>query len=220
MIKPFAALFAASVFLSGCSNALVGEPPLVSRASGDQALLPDCKNVSGSAPQTQFDTENFLTTWGSAVREGAALGVREGLAEGGGVGNVFLARLRQPQRVQGETLLWRSERQEPFCMTIARPESTVASAFRATFREMRAFGYSTRFGDGTATTSFAKRGHRAANWMDRFSAYTYALPGGKTAVVVRRDVLISRRGEPYVQAISVGALEGWVLTRIRDKVLR
>ena len=203
------------IVLSACTNAMVGEPPLVPASSPD--ALPRCKTVAANAPNPGFTTQYYMTTWGSAVAEGAAMGVREGLSEGGGVGWVALARIRPVQSVGGVQLLWRGANQTPFCMVINASEARVAQALRGTFQDMRGLGYTSRVSGPLNITSFAKREHSAAKWVDRFAAFTYPLEGGRTAVVVRRDVLISRRGSPYIEGNSVGELETWVLTTTRKK---
>ena len=202
------------------SCAAPGQPPLVNRSASSLDALPDCKNVSSNAPMPQFVTEFYLTTWGSAAREGAILGVREGLSEGGGVGLIALARMERPDRIKGSPAIWRTSPPKPFCMRIAAPRDRVERALRSSFGELRAYGYRASRSGEISKTSFVRRSHKAAAWMDRFAGYTYALPEGGTAVVVQRDVLISRKGNPYVQADSVGQLETWIMTRTRQKSLR
>ncbi len=206
------------VCLTGC--AAPGQPPMDSRSAKSLDALPDCKNVSPNARIAAFVTQFYLTTWGSAAREGAILGVRKGLAEGGGVGLIALARMERPDRIKGSPAIWRSNPPEPFCMRIAAPRDRVDRALQSSFAELRAYGYRASRSGGISTTGFVRRSHKAAAWMDRFAGYTYALPDGGTAVVVRRDVLISRQGNPFVQADSVGQLETWIMTRTRQKSLQ
>ncbi len=207
-----------SAGLTGC--AAPGQPPMDKRAASSLDALPDCKNVSPNARMPQFVTQFYLTTWGSAAREGAILGVREGLAEGGGVGLIALSRMERPERIKGSPAIWRTNPPQPFCMRIAAPRDRVDRALLSSFAELRAFGYRASRSGGISKTSFVRRSHRAAAWMDRFAGYTYALPEGGTAVVVRRDVLISRQDNPFVQADSVGQLETWIMTRTRQKALQ
>lgn len=208
-------LACASLVLVGC--AAPGAPPTVGGAKNNLDALPYCQNVKGSARLPDFNTKFYLTTWGSAAREGAILGVREGLAEGGGVGLIALARLPKPSRVRGAPVIWRQAQPIPFCMRINAPESKVAPALRSSFKELSRYGYRSSRSGEIVSTGFVRREHRAAKWMDRFSGFTYPLPDGGTAVVVQRDILISRQDSPYVQGSSVGQLETWVLARTRQK---
>jgi hypothetical protein len=212
------AVGAASMSVVAC--AAPGQPPLLSRPPPGEVLLAGCRNVAPDASRPAFRTDAYLTTWGSAAAEGAALGVREGLAEGGGAGVLILARMRPPDRVLGQPVVWRGDGAEEFCMQVPAPPAAVEAALRETMLALRPYGYRASERGGLHRTDFVAREHRAARWLDRFLAFSYEVRPGHTAVHVRRDIAISRQGSPYAQATSVGQLETWILTGTRDRAMR
>tara|TARA_R110002074_G_scaffold283900_2_gene455530 strand:+ start:1515 stop:1850 length:336 start_codon:yes stop_codon:yes gene_type:complete len=106
-------------------------------------------------------------------------------------------------------------------MVIAASPTKTRLALKVAFSQLKDFGYRTNFSPeprpyGTYTTNLVERSHRAARWIDRFSATVEALPSGNSAIVVWRQVYIDRDGSGYYEASSVGALETWVMVRARQ----
>jgi hypothetical protein len=179
--------------------------------------VPGCRILRPDAGGAAFDTRFYHTTLvGSAIVEGATLGVREGLSDGGGVGTLILMNMRPPDRVLGEPVIWRRAVQPAFCLRVAAPPARARAALDRALRELRPHGYRVLGGGEVRSTSFVPRAHRAARWMDRFRAEVRPDLGGGSILAVARDVVISRRGEPYVEATSRGRLETSILTRARD----
>ena len=210
------------LILASCGTG-PGAPPEVPANSREHFVLPGCRNVQPQARSTKFITDFYLTTWGSALGEGATVGVREGVGTRPyGAGALIAAVLPKSTRLGGDELVPRRGAAEEFCILIKAPEGRVKRAQMAAFRELQKLGYSfvsVSSGAGYIQTRFKKSGHRAALWYDRYSASTYPIDSTTTAVFVLREVFISRSGAPYVQGRSVGANEASILTRIRDLAL-
>ncbi|MEM7424100.1 MAG: hypothetical protein AAF334_10275, partial [Pseudomonadota bacterium] len=55
------------------------QPPVVqTEAEAGGPLIDGCQNIAQDAVVDQFITASYLTTWGSAWKEGASAGVRAG----------------------------------------------------------------------------------------------------------------------------------------------
>jgi hypothetical protein len=78
--KRHAALVACILFMGGCASP--GSPLLrESTAGGEGPLVPDCKNVSSAAKVTEYITNFYLSTYGSAFAEGGNEGFAEVLSQ-------------------------------------------------------------------------------------------------------------------------------------------
>ena len=212
------ALSSLLILFAGCGDP--GAPPLLSRSAAGTDHIPGCHNVSPAVRATlPFTTDFYLTTSGSALREGSSVGVRDGLRDGGGVGNNLLAMMSPPSRVGNARLVAKSHRPEPFCMLVDAPHERVVSALSRVMSELRPHGYRAQrspYSYSAFQTDFAFHSHQAARWTDRFIAYADPIGSDRTAVVVHRDVFISRQRGPYMQGESVGANETWILVAVRQ----
>lgn len=206
------------VLLVGCGAP--GAPPLVSRAAAGAHYIPACQNVSPDARSAiPFTTTFYLTTSGSAFREGAADGLRDGLRDGGATGAYLISAMRPPRRVGQADLVATLPPPEPFCMVVDAPHGRVDAAVSQVMSDLSTYGYRARRSTSSPVafeTDFAFRSHSAARWTDRFIAFADPMGPGKTAVFVYRDVFISRNGGPYIQGESVGANETWILAAVRQ----
>lgn len=198
-----------------------GAPPLVDGSSRGFQVVPGCQTVHPNVVDATFTTGFYLTTWGSAISEGARAGVRDGVgSQPEGAGLIIAAALSDSISIGGDELVPKRTASEPFCMVVNSPMSTVRRAQTETFRELRTFGYRqirSRTSDGLFQTSFVKLEHSSAKWYDRYSSSLLPISSSKTVVFVYREVFISRYGDPYFQGESVGQNETWILSRIRDR---
>lgn len=200
-----------------------GAPPEAPKNSSKQFVIPGCRNIQPGARSTAFNVNFYLTTWGSAIGEGATVGVIEGVGpQPYGAGSLIAATLPKSTRIGKDELIPRRGVAEEFCILVSSSESRVRKAQLGAFTELQKLGYAIRSSNskqGYMRTRFKKRGHRAADWYDRYSSSTYPIDSNTTAVFVLREVYISRSDAPFVQGRSVGANEAAILTRIRDIAL-
>ena len=201
-------------FVSACSAP--GTPPTVSKASGLSSSQLACQLVSPSAKQPPFITEYYLTTYKSALAEGARSGLREGLIETGL--QPIERELRQNEFILGNSLFVRNSKQaKPFCMVFRHSKKSVLSALSKTLNSLRASGYGVskkNFSNGFYKTTLVPRAHRSADWYDRFIVSTASIDDS-IVVYVFREGYISRGSFEYFQGFSVGNNEAWILGQIR-----
>lgn len=198
-------------------------PGAPQRAARSAEQVPFCETVSADHERGVFPTRFYGTSWGSAVREGAVLGAREGASGPDALSAQISALLPQVERLAGVDVIWRDRDSTRFCMVIDAPLKTVAAAMPEVRAQLKAFGYASRpqRGEGVAfSTDFVFREHASARWMDRFSVRARTWKRTRSVAFVRRHVLISRKQDPYVQAESAGAAEAWILAALRDAVAR
>lgn len=215
-LRSLAIVLVSLAVLGSC--AAPGAPPTVTRSQAGVDYINFCTNVSPTArPPREFTTTSYLTTWGSAYSEGAIAGAREALSEDPGIGRKILEGMVPPQRVGAATLIPRRTPLDPFCMLIDAPQSDVVSATSAVLSSLRKYGYSAKQLSWNPTvyeTEFVSNSHRAAKWLDRYIAIVEPWSENRSAVLVQRDVFISRQESPYIQAVSVGGNETWILAQI------
>ncbi len=216
MMRSFGLIASFGVLMS-C--AAPGTPGLL--PAGSNGSVPFCQTISSDTPRTAFVQEFYLTTWGSAYREGAAAGVRDGLNDGSALGAVVLGQLRAPSKYKGQDIFAIRYDADPFCMAFSAPFAKVDAATSRAFSELRRIGFRTTRNGGEVPsyeTTFKEGAHRSADWLERFVAAVERLPDGRTVVVLSRGIYIKRDDSGYYQGNSVGQNEAAILTRIRDIV--
>src|SRR4051812_39197011 len=74
--------------ITACSGP--GSPLLrTSTGDGEGPLVQGCQNVSGAARVEKYITDFYLSTWGSAFKEGRMEGFGEGIRDSAKMGNKF-----------------------------------------------------------------------------------------------------------------------------------
>lgn len=209
-------IFAVAFALLAASCGDIGAPTLVSRDTPPQERLVGCHNVAANYPHQPFSGASYFTTWGSALQEGAAVGAREGLLEGGGVGTLVLMQMAPPDEIGGEPVIWRNAVQPAFCMRVPVSAQRLERGLERALAELRVHGYQVSTIRGDFVTNFVPRSHSAARWVDRFRARVVPVSSEESAVYVFREIAISRQGAPFVEASSIGRLEAGILSRSRD----
>lgn len=205
--------------LAAC--AAPGQPSMITPTEASAVgEIDGCQNVSPANAVSDFDTKYYLTTWGSAFLEGASAGVQEALEEKSGPGSIIIGFLTPtPSAYQDTTITAASLPPDPYCMTIDKPASIVERSLQQTFANLAEYGYDYRLlarDPLVVTTNLVSRSHRAARWLDRYTAYASPISSERTALVIFREVYISRDESGYYQGYSVGKNEAWIMARVRD----
>lgn len=218
-----AALVYIIAILCGCG----GGPgaPLVRTGSedGEGSLIRGCENISSTDKTNTFKINNYLTTWGSATKEGAAVGIYEGLED-----DKFIGGDEDKKRF---AYAWLPS-SEIFCKAYSAEPSHI---FRIVSTLMPQLGYrlvDVREDDGLMETDYVDDAHYFfgsnlpfVRWKDRYIVKIGRKRGNRVVVKVFRDIYISRcdatRGtcSDYIRAVSVGYNEAVILNRI-DRELR
>lgn len=205
--------------LSGCGTG-PGAPLVRSDAAdGEGPLLRGCQNLARADTTRDFITEYYLTTWGSASREGAAAGFEAGLATPGGTGmQAMLSGMGYAQLPTSAV----------YCRRYAMSKR---QAYDQAARLLPALGYTLAYADrgaGQLRTAFVDRqralseqGPPLHKWRDRYVIEVSDDGSRRSAVRVFREVLISRCNRrdgcsDYIRATSVGHNEAVILNRIEQ----
>lgn len=107
-----------------------------SEADGGGPLLDGCQNVADVPPERGYVTTFYQSTWSSAFLEGGNQGVREGLAEGGGLAGITPS--ANPRRTSGESVRFNDLpfQPEPFCRKFQAEMIRVADAVADIIKEL------------------------------------------------------------------------------------
>ena len=167
---------------------------------GEGPMIPNCKNVSAAAKVDDYITGSYLTTWGSVHKEAnSAASIRYFGIDLTGQGN-----------------------SNSYCRSYAANANQV---FETINNILPLLGNKVLRADkdsGKFKTDFIDRQHGMARWKDRYYIFVESINEDETVVRIFREVYISRpyKGDwsPYVEAISVGHNEAWILTKI-DQLL-
>ena len=219
-MRPLATLLLAILLLTGCSSG----PVLRKNSSdGEGAFVPGCSNVSRADHSLKFLTGSYLTTWSSALGEGSAQGVLEGLGDEG-----FDT---SDEEVLALAFDWLPE-SEVFCRVF---EFETRSVFALVEGMLPAYGYSWQYlnpQEGLLWTAYVYRSHApilppctncpepnpTAKWKDRYFIDIKPHSNGGSIVRVHRNIEISRRTRGdwsgYIRAVSSGHNEAAILNQI------
>lgn len=212
-----AVLALSAIVLAACQAP--GQPMLrTSVADGEGELISGCQNVSSKAAVNHYETGYYLTTWGSAWKEGSSAGLQEGLS---GQGPAYDAVSRgMIKAVSDEEPVFDSmyKGPKPFCRAYAASRREVAEAVATILPTL---GNPIRISDidrGIFQTDWTDRSHMAAKWKDGYVITVTEERPNRVVVRVLRSVYISRQGAPYFLGDSVGQNESFVLTKISQAV--
>lgn len=190
-----------------------------SRSAPPVALMADCKAVPSGKRVDRLDTSLMHTTFMSTLFESALRGGPEAGA-GRETGDEWAARLRSltaPPMAE-RTVRPHPPHQRPLCRTFAADRDAVVLAVIGVMRGLpypldeadhRTGVFSTGFIDGRSDTGL---------WMDRYKIAVEDLGNGSVGVRVTRQVFVSRVQDLYIQGISDGQNETWVLNKIADSI--
>jgi len=205
-----------ALLLVACTSP--GAPDLRTEGDASDPLIPNCQNVSPTAHVEQFNTTDYLTTWGSAWLEGAAQGFGEGLSGGGAMADaVHNAVLHPSSGGNAEIFNNLPAFVEPFCRSYDAGVPAVSEAVEQTLQET---GYPVQVSNtqtGVFMTGYVNRAQPMALWRDDY-VVTVTPAGPRTEVKVLRSVFISRDGTTYNQGISAGQNETWIFEQIAERL--
>jgi hypothetical protein len=191
-----------------------------SERDGQGPLIPDCRNVSNVARNEVYRTNSYLSTWGSALLEGATQGLGEGLA---GEGEIAEAIRRATVRPSTEGNLVFNElprRFSPYCRAYTGSRQVIA---RSVGEILPLLGNPVELSDedtGIFRTGIIDRRHPMAQWKDSYLITVEEAEPNRIIVRVLRTLYISRDGTTYNRGISSGQNELWIFTQIADRYQR
>lgn len=208
--------------IMGCS---IGTPQIrTSATDGEGVLITGCKNVSSSHKIGRLIDESYLSTLGSASREGAVAGLEEteeiaiipGMQDWINENTWDETSL---ERLQNRSL---SSESNVYCRTYDAKKEQVFQAVETVFRNY----VSNKIvlsdsAQGTLVTDWYDRAHAATRWKD---AYKVSVSSEYETTVVRvfRDLYIQRRfpetDKAYRRATSVGHNEAWILGTVAERL--
>lgn len=210
-------IFCVPIFclLQSCSTG-PGAPTIRKTSSdGDGKLIAGCSNVSRSYNAVEFNTRSYLTTWFSAIREGSAQGLYEGLQDSKSglsdeeIHNLAFNSLPEP---------------EIYCRSYSADPETIYGIAKGILPE---FEYSWEYlnpNEGLLRTDYAHRSSSSAKWKDRYFIDIKSMGTTYSIVRLHRDILISRRTKGdwsgYIKATSVGYNEAVILNLIDQGLQR
>lgn len=212
--------------------------PLIrtSQHDGEGQMITGCKNVSSKSRVDIFIKNSYLTTWGSALKEGAIEGVEEGVDQAGVSKGASLvrslldtslkreeirARLQSsPESSWNEKINKYSSKTIPFCRKYS---ANSAAVFLSAVDALGTLDYPITIVDkklGIIETGFVERRHSGARWRDRYVIYidpeNDEPDHSITHLKIFRTVYIDRSGNTFNEADSVGYNETWIMTRVAD----
>ncbi len=208
-------LLGVTVFVQACSS--LSPVKFETQATSKTPLLSDCRNVSLESSVSEFDTNSYLTTLGSAWIEGSGAGVLQGTEGRGPVGDTLRKKMTVVKE-GGRSLATQEFSKRTFCRRVQANYETVVAAVAGLLPRL---GYEIEFADeqgGEFQTVFVTREERHASWVDRYEIELNEPAGGGVGVRVIRDVFISRQGSEFMQGTSNGFNEAWILKEISKSV--
>lgn len=225
-------------FLAAIAGCAAPGAPIIreGEAGGNGSLVQGCQNVSLEnrrfALPNEFITSSYLTTWSSAIKEGALEGYQEAAEKARASGNtksqllieqIDLLTSRSVAQMQlaespasswPETVNTLAEKPQPFCKIFFADQATVFNLVETIFSQL---DYPIEYSDdrlGHLETEFVERRHAAARWRDRYVIHVVKTAANHSVLIVRRPVFIDRSGEMFNEAISVGHNEAWIIKQV------
>jgi hypothetical protein len=206
--------------LVSCATSPGGPIIRTSDADGFGELAAGCQNISPLTPSLYYETDYYLSTWGSAALEGVQSGLQSGL------------------KVDPDDDAKERFTKEFSAVVIARvlgydgslpPKDLYCMHYETSPEQLAEFVQDilpilqNEISDGTLQkgvfkTDFYDREHAAAKWRDRYGIHVRPTDDGTADVTVYRDLWISRLDEPYVRARSNGGNEAWILQSLSYKL--
>ena len=230
-----AAVTCIAAAIAGC--AAPGTPLVrTTENDGEGRLIDGCNNISRKVRVDNYIKDYYLTTWGSALAEGAMEGVSRGTEDAGRSASgvvvkeaveVVSGRKNAAARVQSAPeSKWREKKNSlssspvPFCRRYPAKFSEVYGAVVSTIGDLEHRIILRDKQLGILETDFVERRHSAARWRDRYVIFVDPDEPDQSVVRVFRIVYIDRSGTMFNQATSVGHNEAWILTRVGDQLER
>lgn len=222
--------------LAGC--VAPGAPKLRSDNSDGQGdVIAGCQNVSKHHRVEKYNSEYYLTTWGSAWSEGKIEGKQENLEKNQSSGSTFIsAFLNGSVSKQNSFKLFGTpatkgwsekvnelpEKPLPYCRKYEASFKKVLSIAANVIKKLPHKIIEQDAKLGIFRTDYKESSHRGARWRDSYLVFVDTKDDNQTIVRIFRNIYISRssKGQEQVfnQATSVGYNEAWLMTQIGDEL--
>lgn len=222
--------------LAGCATP--GAPKLRTDSSDGQGdVIAGCQNVSKQYRVEKYNSEYYLTTWGSAWSEGKLEGTQKALEKNQSSESALLSMLFNGSASKQNsfnqfgspaTKGWYEkvnelpEKPSPYCRKYDASFNKVSSIVANVIKKLPHKIIEQDVKLGIFRTDFKESSHRAARWRDSYLVFVDAKDDNHSIVRIFRYVYISRsaKGDEQVfnQATSVGYNEAWLMTQIADKL--
>ncbi len=207
-------------FVTSCASS-PGSPDIGTNGNdGIGYFIDGCQNISPTTPKLHYETNFYLSTWGSAWSEGAQSGLQEGLA----IREKDRAKDRFTKRL-ASTVLARTmgydgslPPQALFCMHYEASADRVSSIVEEILPILQNPINKDILEEGVYKTEPYDRKHIAAKWRDQYAIIVEPAGENITEVTVYRDLWISRQGTSHVRATSNGGNEAWILQQISERL--
>jgi len=201
--------------LAGCASTA---PELRSGATAGQgALIEGCRNLADDAKLVRSARPGYATTRMSALREGAAAGLQEGLNDNGPAYAAIAGSLANPVAGESDDVFQDGFLSpKAYCRAYANDRRLIAELVPELLREL---GHTLEAGsieDGTFRTRLLDRESRDAKWKDNYIVTVTEERTNRVIVRVLRNIYISRQDSAFHQATSDGQNEAWILMQIED----
>ncbi len=224
-----------AALLLGCVSP-VGQMYRSDVSIGDGPLIANCQNLASQYREEAFVTEFYLTTWSSALQEGAQEGIRTALDDQRTIntpGNTYLRQLLDTNLGRRDTIArllssptanWRIKTitlfslPKPVCRRYLSRSKDVSRALVRTLSRIENKLIVSDGNWGVFETDFRERKKGNVRWRDRYVVFVDQDDEDGSIVRVFRDIYIDRSGSMFNQAISSGQNEAWILTQIQDEV--
>jgi hypothetical protein len=192
--------------------------PLLRREDTDAEgpLIAGCKNVSSRYRVNEYETQYYMSTWGSAFLEGATEGISTDATDEVSAGKiVWRAAARMVTGTKGLTF-----KPTPFCRAYTAQFYEVVRAVKEVLPLLDNPITVSDEEEGYFETGFVERSHKAADWRERYLLAIDSETPESTVLRIVRILYIQRKqgGERFNQAVSVGHNEAWIMTRVADKL--
>lgn len=223
------------VVIAGC--AAPGTPVIRHNGlDGEGPVVAGCQNIQLERPAfalpDEFITTAYLTTWSSALKEGAEEGYSDAYdhnRQKNQGDNYQLITLidsvadkpsTHKEMVDRETSSWPEKvnpltnEQEPFCRIFSANYSNIFALVENIFEDL---DYQVTISNGTLgfiETDYTERHHASARWRDKYKIIVVEISQNQSVLLVYRSVFVSRSDDVFNEGISVGHNEAWIIREV------
>ncbi|MFN7054178.1 hypothetical protein [Hyphomonas sp.] len=205
---------AAVCLLSACATRT--GPLRISDEDGHGPVIEGCRNLSPDLQPRELRNWHYETIFlRSAINEGAAAGLQEGIEESAPALMLGLHMVQRPNFV-GDHVLRRSlNAQVPYCRTYRAEAQDVAAVIPQVVEELETQVEFAADGGDLFVTAYTLRDNILKDrWRDRYFIEVTPHDAGFTSVTIRREIFISRQQSDFFEGQTNGRNEIWIAARI------
>ena len=200
-------------------------PKIRTSASDNEGpIIPGCQNISPSFRPVDVIEKFYLSTWSSAVIEGALAGAKRkpGIPSHSAIfGNTIVETTQKAERLGKYRLINLLKGPQPFCRQFNASAKRITQIIKPILLRLGEPKSRSLPQGRIFHTEFKQREHSAASWIDAYFVAIVEEAPEKSNIYVYRPLYISRdSGYSYGQGISVGYNESWILARIGDGLVK